>query len=66
MVGNAIAALDETFKVFAREMDEARFKGQKSNTSAFRYAAPRHPLVGPPAAPQKVAQPTSDYAWLVS
>jgi hypothetical protein len=64
LVGNAIAALDETFQVFAREMDEARFKGQKSNTSAFRYSVPRHPLVGPPPKVAKAAAPVSDYEWL--
>jgi hypothetical protein len=64
LVANAIAALHETFKTFAREMDEARFKGQRSNCSAFRYQIPQHPLVGYVGAAPKAATPVSDYEWL--
>jgi hypothetical protein len=66
LVANSIAFLNETLKTFARELTEARFHGQKSNTSAFQPWPPRHPLVGVVATPTKTAQPTSDYAWLVS
>jgi hypothetical protein len=66
LVGNAIAALHETFKVFARELDEARFHGQRSNTSAFQARPPRHPLVGVVAEPQRTAARVNDYDWLSS
>jgi hypothetical protein len=64
LVANSIVALHETFKVFAREMEEAKFKGQRSNCSAFRYQIPQHPLVGYVGAAPKAATPVSDYEWL--
>jgi hypothetical protein len=64
LVANSIVALHETFKTFAREMEEVKFKNQKSNCSAFRYEVPRHPLVGYVGAGPKAATPGSDYSWL--
>jgi hypothetical protein len=66
LVANALIFLDQTLKTFRSELEEARFRGQASNCSAFQARPPRHPLLGIVAEPQKAAQPRSDYSWLTN
>jgi hypothetical protein len=65
-VGRAIQNLAEVMLRHARQLEEAKFKGNLDNTSAYRVYPPRHPLVGAPVpAPRAVRQP-DPYAFLTN
>jgi hypothetical protein len=63
-VGRAIQNLAEVMERHARQLEDAKFKGNVDNTSAYRIYPPKHPLCGPVAQPPKAAVAASDYDWL--
>jgi hypothetical protein len=63
-VGRAIQNLAEVMARHVAQLEEARFKGNLDNTSAYRVRPPKHPLCGPLAQAPKAAVPASDYEWL--
>ncbi len=64
-IGAAIRGLEAVLLRFNDEMESARMRGTKGNTSALRWLIPLYPaMVVPGQAGPRPAQPKDELAWL--